>query len=152
MSALFEKIDLPADRLPGDALVVPLFEDQRPLAGPAAVVDWRFDGAVTQMIMAASLSGKSGECLGMQANAKFAATWVLLVGAGRWRSLDCERYQHLLGRLLKTAEKAGLLEVALCLPPCAEVPASELEAMVRQSLSGMRKMTRCRLSLVSGLH
>jgi hypothetical protein len=141
-----EIVDLPADRLPGEALLVPLFADQRPLEGPAALVDWRLDGAVTQLLHTAAITGKSGECLGLQANHKFVASRLVLVGAGRWQTLDRTRYQGLVGRLLQVAESIGAQEVALCLPPCEQADAAVLEEMVRSALAGTRRLTLCRLS------
>ena len=144
-------VDLPADRLPGEALVVPLFEDQRPLAGPVGVVDWRLDGALTRMILAGEMTGKHGERLALRTNAKFAAPWVLLSGCGSWQTLDRARYLQLIERLLKTAAKAGIEEVALCLPPAEHVDPPELERMVREALVGSVHPAVCRLSRVAHL-
>lgn len=141
-----EIVDLPADRLPGEALLVPLFTDQRPLAGPAAVVDWRLDGALTQLLRDAVVTGKNGDCLGLQTNHKFLAPRLVLVGGGRWQALDSARYQTLIGRLLQVAERVGVHEVALCLPPSELVDASTLAEMVRAALAGTRRLTLCRLS------
>lgn len=146
-----EILDLPADQLPGEALLVPLFVDQRPLDGPAAVVDWRLEGAITQLILDAAISGKSGECLGMQTNAKFAAPQVMLVGGGCWQTLERNRYETVIERLLRVAEKAGLRDVALCLPPGEPADAVELERMVRTALAGVSRLGLCRLSRVPRL-
>lgn len=148
MTAL-DLVDLPADRLPGDALMVPLFEDQRPLAGPVGVVDWRLDGALTRMILAGELSGRRGEHLAVQSNGKFAAPWVLLSGGGPWRTLDRSRYLQLIERLLKTAAQAGINDVALCLPPAAHIDPAELERLVREALIGAGRPAVCRLSRVA---
>lgn len=148
---VLEVVDLPADRLPGEALLIPLFEDQRPLEGPAAVVDWRLDGLLTRMILETELSGKAGERLALQANARFAAPWVLLGGCGRWRGLDREGYLGIIDRLLKMAAKAGVREAALCLPPSDTVDVAELERLVREALIGMEKLLVCRLSRVARL-
>jgi len=146
-----EIVDLPADQLPGEILLVPLFTDQRPLDGPAAVVDWRLDGAVTQLILDAEISGKDGECFGMQTNAKFAAPHLILVGGGRWQALEQGRYQAVIDRLLRVAEQAGAGEVALCLPPGTAVDAVKLEQMVRASLQNHSRPALCRLSRVARL-
>lgn len=141
-----EIVDLSADRLPGEALLVPLFTDQRPLEGPVAVVDWRLDGAITDLLRDAAVTGKNGECLGLQTNHKFIAPRLVLVGGGRWQSLDGARYQALIGRLLQVAENVGVQEVGLCLPPSDLVDASALAEMVQSALAGTRRLTLCRLS------
>lgn len=143
---LLEVVDQPADRLPGEVLVVPLFEDQRPLVGPVAVVDWRLDGVVTRMILAGELSGRQGEVLAMPTNAKFAAPWVILTGCGRRRSLDGRGYPSMAKRLLKLAARAGIREVALCLPPGDGVDPVEVERIVRDALVTPSRLAICRLS------
>lgn len=146
-----EIVDLPADQLPGDALAVPLFEDLRTLDGPAAVVDWRLDGALSRMMLAGELSGRVGEHLALQGNARFAAPWILIAGCGRWRSLDRDDYVTLTSRLLKMATKAGVSELALCLPPGEGVTAPEVERIVREVLVGVQHPALCRLSRVARL-
>ena len=142
----FEVVDLPADRLPGEVLVVPLFEDQRPLAGPVAVVDWRLDGSLTRMILADALSGRRGEVLAMSTNAKVAAPWVILAGCGRWRTLDGRSYPALIGRLLQLATRAGIRELALCLPPRDGIDPNDVERFVREALVTPSRLAVCRLS------
>ena len=141
-----EVVNLPADRIPGEVLVVPLFEDQRPLGGPVAVVDWRLDGALTRMILGGELSGRHGEVLAMPANAKFAAPWVMITGCGRWRTLDDRGYPALVARLLKLAVRAGIRELALCLPPGDGVAPADVEWVVREALVAQRRLAVCRLS------
>jgi hypothetical protein len=143
-----EIVDLPADQLPGDALAVPLFEDQRTLDGPVALVDWRLDGTLSRMMIAGELSGRVGEHLALQSNAKFAAPWILIAGCGRWRSLDRDDYVTLTRRLLKIAGKAGVAELALCLPPGEGVTEPEIERIVREVLIGSNRPAFCRLSRV----
>jgi hypothetical protein len=144
-----EIVDLPADQLPGDALLLPFFEDQRPLDGPAAVVDWRLDGMLTRMALEGKLVGRIGERLALQANAKIVSPWVLIGGGGRWRSLDRDSYLDLVDRLLKMASIAGIQVLALCLPPSDDIDARELERLVREALIGINNISVCRLSRVA---
>lgn len=142
----FEVVDLPADRLAGEVLVVPLFEDQRPLAGPVAVIDWRLDGSLTRMILADALSGRQGEVLAMSTNAKVAAPWVILAGCGRWRTVDGRSYPALIGRLLQLAVRAGIRELALSLPPRDGIDPTDVERFVREALVAPSRLAVCRLS------
>ena len=146
-----EIVDLPADRTAGDVLLVPLFTDQRPLQGPAAVVDWRLDGAVTQLLRDGAVTGRRGECLGLQTSHKFAAPRLVLVGGGRWQALDHPRYQSLVERLLQVADSVGAREAALCLPPHPRADAAAVAEMVRIALAGSRRLSLCRLSRETGL-
>jgi hypothetical protein len=141
-----EVLDLPGDRLPGDLLLVPLFDDQRPLDGPAAVVDWRLDGAISRMLKDGRCSGRRGEQLAIQANAKFTVPWIVLIGGGRWRSLERHGYTALIIQLLRTATRAGVREAALCLPPHELVDAGELLELVEDALPERGPLQSCRLS------
>ena len=51
------------DRLSSELLVVPFFEGGRPLRGPAAQVDWRSCGLVSEQIGRGSIAGHAGEVL-----------------------------------------------------------------------------------------
>jgi hypothetical protein len=101
------------------------------------------------MLVAGELSGRVGEQLALQSNARFAAPWILIVGCGRWQSLAREDYVTLAGRLVKVAANAGASELALCLPPGGGVPAPEVERIVREVLVGSNRPALCRLSRVS---
>jgi hypothetical protein len=72
----------------------------------------------------------------------------MVAGSGRWRTLDRDNYEALIGRLLKMAAKAGMKELALCLPPGEAADASELERLVRAALVGSGQLVTCRLSRV----
>lgn len=148
---MLELVDLPADRLPGEILVVPLFEDQRTLDGPAAVVDWRLDGLLSRLIVSGELTGKVGEQAALQANDKLASPWILVGGSGRWQTLDRDDYVTMTDRLLTMAAKAGAAELALCLPPADGVDAAEIERIVRGRLVGAARPNLCRLSRVPRL-
>lgn len=144
-----EIAELPADRLTGAALAVPLFEDLRPLDGPAAVVDWRLDGRLTRMLLAGEVSGRNREQLVLQANGKLCVPWVLLVGGGRWRHLDRDGYRQLLARMIKAAALAGIADLAICLPPHDHVDADTLRQLTTDLLARERTIACCRLSTVA---
>lgn len=74
--------ELPLDRLPGEALAVPFFLDQRPLQGAAAMVDWRMNGRFSRLLVEGAATGAVGERIILPANEKFLARWLLFYGAG----------------------------------------------------------------------
>jgi hypothetical protein len=52
------------DRCPGgDALVVPLWTDVRPLRGAAGLLDWRLNGRLSQLLREGRVEGATGEKL-----------------------------------------------------------------------------------------
>lgn len=108
-----EKVTLPADCLPGEAVAVLYFTDQKPLQGPAALLDWRLDGQLTRMLLNGEVKGKAGEHVMLQSNGKFAADWALFVGGGKWYGLSEETHAALVRHMLNVARKAGFRDLAL---------------------------------------
>lgn len=140
----------PADQLPGAALAVLLFEDQRPLAGPVAVVDWRLDGLLTRMILGEEIAGRPSEHLILQSNGKIAAPWVLVIGGGRWQNLDGDVYRRLLRKIFMVAGRAGMADLALCIPPHEQVSVKELQGLSQEVLDAFHGINHCCFSTVTG--
>ncbi len=79
-----ERMALSADFLPGESVVVLYFSDQKPLNGPAALLDWRLDGQLTRMLLDGGIQGRAGEHVVLQNNGKLKADWAfsLAVASG----------------------------------------------------------------------
>lgn len=147
-----ERVELPADQLGGDAVAVLFFEDQRPLRGPCAVLDWRLDGALTRALFDGELTGRAGEHAVYQGTIKVRSDWILFVGGGKWDGLCTDTYASLVGHLLTIAWQAGFRDLSLCLPLPDGEGADGLFAMVGKELTKSGKhFTACRLSMVDGL-
>ncbi|MCK4536198.1 MAG: hypothetical protein KAT93_04245 [Desulfuromonadales bacterium] len=147
-----EFVNLPADQLNGDAVAVLYFEDQRPLRGPCAVVDWRLDGQLTRLLLDGQLTGRAGEHAVFQNNAKLHTDWSLFVGGGKWDGLCLETYTVLIRHLLANAYQAGFRDLAVCLPLFTELSEDSTVDLVRAELDNENlDFTACRLSLVEGL-
>lgn len=143
----FERNDLPADCLPGDSVAAFYFSDQRPLDGPAALLDWRLDGQLTRMLLDGQIKGKAGEHVLLQGNGKLKADWVLFVGGGKWQGLCDETHASLVRHMLDVAGKAGFRDLSLCLRPHEEIAAEALQSQVEAALSASARNVRtCRLS------
>jgi hypothetical protein len=148
----FEIVQQPADRLSGDVAATLFFEDQRPLVGPAAVLDWRLDGQLTKTLLEGRLSGRAGEHVLYQNNAKLAADWALFIGGGKWGGLCAETYAALVRHLLSVACDAGFRHLSLCLPLPEELDLSGMAGLVKQELENNRyQFDACRLSTVDSL-
>ncbi len=142
-----ELMQAPADRLPGDAVGVFYFEDQRPLAGPCALLDWRLDGLPTRFLLKGKLTGKAGEHAVYQNNGRLAAAWAFFVGGGRWQELDKTAYALLVRHLLGVVSEAGFKEPSLCLPVIEGLDTEDITELVRREMDGLqKKFTICRLS------
>lgn len=143
-------LDLPADRMEGEVVAAFYFSDQRPLKGPAALLDWRLDDPLTRGLAAGSCSGKAGEQLLVRNNGKLGSDWVLFVGGGSWQGLGVETYRSLVEHLLRVGCQAGFRRIALCLAPLSGMNVGDLEGLVRQAIVHLNvARCECLLSLES---
>lgn len=110
-------VDLAPDRMAGDVVAGFFFEDQRPLRGAAALLDWRLNGVLTDLLLSGAASGTPGEHVLVRSNGKLQAPWVLFAGGGCWRKIAPFTYSGLIGGLLDDCRRAGFQRISLCLTP-----------------------------------
>ena len=134
-----ERMELPADNLPGESVVALYFSDQKPLEGPAALLDWRLDGQLTRMLISGEISGRAGEHVMLQNNGKLAADWVLFVGGGKWHGLGQETHAALVRHMLSVARQAGFKDVSLAFMPHEEANAGTLQKQIYDALAAEGK-------------
>jgi hypothetical protein len=101
---------------PGDLLAVGFYSDVRPLRGAAGLLDWRFDGRLSALIVAGSLSGALDEQLLMPSNRRLPWRFALAVGLGARAELDEPRAVRAFHRMMTTMRGLGLARLALALP------------------------------------
>jgi hypothetical protein len=141
-------LDLPVDRLEGDAVAALFFHDARPLRGPGGLLDWRLNGALTRQLRQGVCSGRAGEHLLVPNNGKVGASWVLFIGGGNWADLEVETYRSLLRHLLETCCQARFTRIALGLAPLPGMTANDLEKMAAAALASLAgRPPECLLSL-----
>ena len=66
-----------------DALVASVYENERPLAGLAGLLDWRFHGVISACIRSGAITGKPGECVYVPAVKNGKVFRIILAGAGK---------------------------------------------------------------------
>jgi hypothetical protein len=76
-------INQPVERVQTEVLALGVFEDVRPLSGPAEEVDWIFGGVLSRLILEGKIRGGTGESVLLAARSKLPAEKVLVVGLGR---------------------------------------------------------------------
>jgi len=130
-----EQVSLKADSLPGESVVALYFADQKPLDGPAALLDWRLDGQLTQMLVDGEIQGRAGEHVMFQNNGKLKADWVLFVGGGKWYGLCEETHASLVKHMLSVAGQAGFKDVSLAFMPHEEANPKLLQQQIEKALS-----------------
>ena len=142
-----EYVKQPADLLPGESVVALFFSDQKPLQGPAAVLDWRLDGQLTRMLLEKKIQGKAGEQVLLQSNGKLKADWILFVGGGKWHGLCEETHAALVKHMLKVARKAGFNDLSLAFSPHEEFNLQDLNQQIKDALETTGKgINFCRYS------
>ncbi len=129
-------LDLPADRMEGEVVAALFFEEDRPLRGPAALLDWRLNGLLTGMLVEGESSGRSGERVLVRSNGKIGSEWILFAGGGRRQDLVPETYRKLIRGVVETSLKAGFQRVALCLAPIDGMDSTAIESMVTEIAAG----------------
>jgi len=109
-------LDLPVDRIEAPLVAVPYFSDQRPLEGPAGLLDWRLDGLLTAQLLQGKTPGNPGDRYLVKANHKVSAEWVMFVGCGKQPLQDKDSAAHVVAEILNTVGQAGIKQFAIGLP------------------------------------
>lgn len=116
MKQSLQVLDLPIDRVESELVVVPFFVDQRPLLGPAALLDWRLDGMLTSQLVEGHARGIPGDRYLVKANHKIAAEWIMFVGCGASSHGDDASVEKVVRELLSSITQAGFKQVGIGLP------------------------------------
>ena len=140
-------LDLPADRMEGEVVAVFFFEDERPLRGPAALLDWRLNGRLTELLLQGEARGRCGEKLLFRNNGKFSAGWALFVGGGLRSELDGEACARLVRTALTACGEAGFFRIALSLPFLGRDRREPVRKAVSEVLESLDVGLQCFLSL-----
>lgn len=127
-------LDNPVDLFEGEVVSAFFFADERPIGGPQALLDWRLNGLLTQMLLENSARGDFGEHILVRSNGKVAADWVLFLGGGERRGLGQEGCRRLLDHLFAVCRRAGFVRIALGLGLPEGITASSLQGLVRAAL------------------
>ncbi|PLX81906.1 MAG: hypothetical protein C0617_15370 [Desulfuromonas sp.] len=141
-------VEIPIDRIQGEVVAVLYFEDERPPRGPAALLDWRLNGVLTELLVQGRAAGHVGEQILVPNNGKLGADWALFLGGGRWEGRGKKSYRTLVEQALDTCRGLNLSRVGIGLTPLEGMGEGSAEKMVSQAL-GRRTVTdlECQLCL-----
>jgi hypothetical protein len=104
------------DALRSEALSIPFFEDERPLAGALGLVDWRLSGFVSRLILRGRISGRSGECVLVPARPRLSFEKLFLFGLGPRARFDVDVLRAATSQMLGTLTRARVRASVLVLP------------------------------------
>jgi len=123
-------LDLPPDRMDGEVVVALFFEDDRPLRGAAALLDWRLNGRLTELLLEQKAAGALGDTVICSNNGKLESAWALLVGGGSRQRLSQAIWVRLVKRLFDICAQAGFQRLALCLDDDGSASTAEVAGIV----------------------
>ena len=104
------------DALRSEALSIPFFEDERPLAGTLGLVDWRLSGFVSRLILRGRISGRPGETVLVPARPRLSFEKLFLLGLGPRAHFDENVLREGIARMLETLTEARVRASVLVLP------------------------------------
>lgn len=99
-----------------DLGVLPVFEDERPLQGLAAFLDWRAGGALTSLIRSGWWSGRAGESVLLPGRRDHPVRRVVLVGLGRRADMSDQQARQAVGRAAQVASQLRPHDVLFAMP------------------------------------
>jgi hypothetical protein len=99
-----------------EALCLPFYRDERPLRGPAGLVDFRLCGRVSKLIATGRMHGDVGEAVLMPARPRLFAERLVWLGAGLHAELDEARFRWLAHAALTRLSALRVRAAALSLP------------------------------------
>jgi Cytosol aminopeptidase family, N-terminal domain len=99
-----------------EALCLPFYRDERPLRGPAGLVDFRLCGKVSKLIAGGRMAGDLGEAVLMPARPRLSAERLVWIGAGLASELGEPRFRELVKDVLVRLSNLRVRAAALSLP------------------------------------
>lgn len=99
-----------------DALLVPVFSDERPLRGAAGLADWRLCGRLTRLLKARRLLGARGETVLFPPGRRLSFARLLLFGVGPSTGYGDAELRRDLRWMRDVAFSAGVTSFALEAP------------------------------------
>jgi hypothetical protein len=99
-----------------EALCLPFYRDERPMRGPAGLVDFRLCGKVSKLIAGGRMQGELGEAVLMPARPRLSAERLLWIGGGLSSELGEPRYRELVHDVLVRLAGLRVRAAALSLP------------------------------------
>ena len=145
------------DSVEGDLLVVPVFDDDRPPRGLAGLVDWRMDGLLSRMRLAADggesdnphyrelvlapFGAEKDDKLLFPAGSKLPYFTVVVMGLGSRKKYDGARYREVVKRIAQSVVSLNVKSLTLQLPgwKAAGLPARRACEVFVSELLSLRK-------------
>ncbi|HEY8679267.1 MAG TPA: leucyl aminopeptidase [Candidatus Dormibacteraeota bacterium] len=105
-----------ADKVEGDAVILPLFEGEKTLPAEAAALDKKLKGSISELLKGDGFKGKFMELVPVHNQASVPSTWTVLMGVGKREHLDMVRLRNALQAAGRTLRKRGNRRIAVVVP------------------------------------
>src|SRR6476646_7246004 len=116
-----------------DALVVAVYEGEKPEGGALAEIDKRTGGVLTSLIETGELTGKAGETAYVHSTGDMKARRILFMGAGKLADLNTDGIRRLAGaaaRLLRAKKVRSFAFLRRSQVPLAESSQAATEGAI----------------------
>jgi len=90
----------PIDEVENHLSMVLAYADVRPLKGQAGMVDWRLNGALSELILKERFDGKRGEALLMPLHGRLPAKELMVLGLGDQREIQDQELPRFVSMIL----------------------------------------------------
>jgi leucyl aminopeptidase len=144
-------VDSAAEKVPADALILPLLEGQKTLPAEAARLNRKLGGAIEEVLQSRQFRGRFMEQLPVHNLSKIPSRSTLLVGLGQSTELDLVRLRNTLQSAGRWLRKHGARKVAVLvtsdvarLGSPAELARAISEALVLSNFEARAFRTRSR--------
>jgi hypothetical protein len=112
----------PIDRQECQLVEAGFFEDERPLRGPAGLLDWRLNGAISREIINGRITGRFKETVIIPSNGRIQSPKILLIGLGRAARISYPKLREVSGHLLQTLLRINILDFCCSIPHSKPYP------------------------------
>ena len=112
----------PIDRLECQLVEAGFFEDERPLRGPAGLLDWRLNGAISREIINGRITGRFKETVIIPSNGRIQSPKILLIGLGPAVRISYPKLREVSAHLLQTLLKINILDFCCSIPHSKPYP------------------------------
>jgi len=99
-----------------ELLCLPVFNDVRPMQGVAGLVDWRFCGHVSKLLLDSQVEWSRGSCLLLSGRPRLSVRRILFFGLGLASEFSEDFYRTACRDLLAIMDGLTIREFALPLP------------------------------------
>lgn len=122
-----------------DAVIVGIYEDERPLKWLAGELDWLLCGSLSRIVLSGRLRGSLGEVALVASRGKIPAEKIFMIGLGPKRGIDPDRIESAVRAAALSAACAGAKSAAMAWPVSESITIKETISAVARGLEAVSR-------------